>query len=159
MTPATPSTPSVTPRPRRALSVMFGIAILVLAADTISTALALDKLAGHPAVRMLNGLITVHLTLNAGAAFGFGTSCTSVICLFGCGVILAIIVQARLRSLAWTIALGLLLGGSAANLGDRLFRPPGLPACSAAALSTGLTCRMCRGRSTRPTPPSPAPPR
>ena len=32
---------------------------------------------------------------------------------------------ARLRSLAWTIGLGLLLGGAAGNLGDRLFRAPG----------------------------------
>ena len=31
----------------------------------------------------------------------------------------------RLRSLAWTIALGLLLGGAMGNLGDRLFRAPG----------------------------------
>jgi signal peptidase II len=130
MTPAPdppPSTPPARPASGGALSVMFAIAVVVLAADTISTALALDKLAGHPTVRMLNGLITVHLTLNAGAAFGFGTSYTAVICLFGCGVILAIIILAkRLRSVAWTIALGLLLGGSAANLGDRLFRAPGL---------------------------------
>jgi signal peptidase II len=106
---------------------MFGIAVVVLAADTISTALALDKLAGHPTVRLLNGLITVHLTLNAGAAFGVGTSYAAVIGLFGCGVILAIIALAKsLRSRAWTIALGLLLGGAAANLGDRIFRAPGL---------------------------------
>jgi signal peptidase II len=32
---------------------------------------------------------------------------------------------ARLRSLAWTIGLGLLLGGAAGNLADRLFRAPG----------------------------------
>jgi signal peptidase II len=121
------STSSAPPRRGRALPVMFAIAVVVLAADTISTALALDKLAGHPTVRMLNGLITVHTTLNAGAAFGFGTSYTAVICLFGCGVVLAIIILAkRLRSRAWTIALGLLLGGAAANLGDRLFRAPGL---------------------------------
>jgi len=120
-------TPHAPSRPGRALLVMFGIAIVVLAADTISTALALDKLAGHPTVRILSGLITVHPTLNAGAAFGVGTSYTTVICLFGCGVILAIIVLAkRLRSWAWTIALGMLLGGAAANLGDRLFRAPGL---------------------------------
>jgi len=130
MAPSTPPAPTAPPAPPRrghALPVMFGIAVVVLAADTISTALALDKLAGHPTARMLNGLITVHLTLNAGAAFGFGTSYTAVIGLFGCGVILAIIVLAKqLRSRAWTIALGLLLGGAAANLGDRIFRAPGL---------------------------------
>ncbi len=43
-----------------------------------------------------------------------------------CGVIGYIIRTARrLRSLAWTIALGLLLGGAMGNLGDRLFRAPG----------------------------------
>jgi len=43
-----------------------------------------------------------------------------------CGVIAYIIRTARrLRSLAWTIALGLLLGGAMGNLGDRLFRAPG----------------------------------
>jgi signal peptidase II len=30
-----------------------------------------------------------------------------------------------LRSLAWSIALGLLLGGATGNLSDRLFRAPG----------------------------------
>jgi signal peptidase II len=111
----------------QALSVMFGIAVFVLTADTISTTLALDKLAGDPTFRLLNGLITVHLALNAGAAFGFGTSYTAVIGLFVCGIIISIIAMAkRLRSRAWTIALGLLLGGAAGNLGDRLFRAPGM---------------------------------
>lgn len=117
------------PRPGggRALPAMFGIAVIVLAADTISTTLALDKLAGHPTVRLLNGLITVHLTLNAGAAFGFGPSYTTVIALVVCGIIISIVALAkRLRSRAWTIALGLLLGGAMGNLSDRIFRAPGL---------------------------------
>jgi signal peptidase II len=40
-------------------------------------------------------------------------------------VVYVIRMAARLRSLAWTIGLGLLLGGAAGNLGDRLFRAPG----------------------------------
>ena len=49
-----------------------------------------------------------------------------VIALIVCGVIVYIIRTARrLRSLGWTIALGLLLGGAMGNLGDRLFRAPG----------------------------------
>ena len=75
---------------------------------------------------MFHGLITLNLTFNAGAAFGLGTSYTAVIALIVCGVIVAIIRQARqLRSVAWTIALGLLLGGAMGNLGDRLFGSPG----------------------------------
>jgi signal peptidase II len=117
------------PRTRRiwALTVMFCVAAIVLAADAISKQVVLARLPGHPPVRLLHGLITLDLTFNAGAAFGVGTSYTAVIALIVCGVIVYIIRTARrLRSLAWTIALGLLLGGAMGNLGDRLFRAPGL---------------------------------
>ena len=105
---------------------MFCVAAAVLTADAISKAQVLGKLPGHPPVRLLHGLVTLDLTFNAGAAFGVGTSYTAVIALIVCGVIVSIIRTARrLRSLAWTIALGLLLGGAMGNLGDRLFRAPG----------------------------------
>jgi signal peptidase II len=108
------------------LTIMFCVAIVVLTADAISKAQVLARLPGHPPVRLLDGLITLDLTFNAGAAFGVGTSYTAVIALIVCGVIVSIIRTARrLRSLSWTIALGLLLGGALGNLGDRLFRPPG----------------------------------
>jgi len=113
-------------RRMRALTVMLALAAVVLAADAISKALVLDKLPGHPPVRLLGGLLTLDLTFNAGAAFGVGTSYTVVIALIVCGVVVSIIRTARrLRSLAWTIALGMLLGGALGNLGDRLFRAPG----------------------------------
>ena len=87
----------------------------------------LASLPGHPPVRLLHGLITLDLTFNAGAAFGVGTSYTALIAVIVLGVIGYIIRTARrLASLAWTIALGLLLGGAMGNLGDRLFRAPGL---------------------------------
>jgi len=117
------------PRTRRvrALATMIGVAVVVLAADAISKAQVLGRLPGHPPVRLLDGLVTLDLTFNAGAAFGVGTSYTAVIALIVCGVIAYIIRTARrLRSPAWTIALGLLLGGAMGNLGDRLFRAPGL---------------------------------
>ena len=116
------------PRTRRiwALTVMLCVAGIVLAADVISKQQVLARLPGHPPVRLLHGLLTLDLTFNAGAAFGVGTSYTAVIALIVCGVIVYIIRTARrLRSLAWTIALGLLLGGAMGNLGDRLFRAPG----------------------------------
>ena len=105
---------------------MIAVAALVLAADAVSKAIVLDKLPGRPPVRLLGGLITLRLTYNAGAAFGFGTSYTVVIALIACGVVVFLIRTARrLRSIAWSIALGLLLGGAIGNLSDRLFRAPG----------------------------------
>src|SRR5215469_9553341 len=110
----------------RALAVMLVVAALVLTADAISKAIVLDKLPGRPPVRLLGGLITLRLTYNAGAAFGVGTSYTVVIALIACAVIFFIFRTARrLRSIAWSIALGLLLGGALGNLSDRLFRAPG----------------------------------
>jgi signal peptidase II len=113
-------------RRARALLLMFSVATFVVTADAVSKALVLARLREHDPVPLLHGLVTLDLTFNAGAAFGVGTSYTAIIALIVCGVIVYIIRTARrLRSLAWTIGLGLLLGGAIGNLGDRLFRAPG----------------------------------
>jgi signal peptidase II len=105
---------------------MVVVAAVVLIADVVSKTLVLSKLPGRPPVRLLGGLITLRLTYNAGAAFGVGTSYTAVIALIAVGVVVVIIRTARrLRSIAWAVALGLLLGGAVGNLSDRLFRSPG----------------------------------
>ncbi len=113
-------------RRTRTLAVMLGVAAAVVTADAVSKALVLRDLPRRPPVRLLDGLLTLELKLNPGAAFGVGTSYTVVIALIACGVVVYVIrMAARLRSLAWTIGLGLLLGGAAGNLADRLFRAPG----------------------------------
>jgi len=110
----------------RTLAVMLGVAAVVVTADAVSKALVLRDLPRRPPVRLLDGLLTLKLRVNPGAAFGVGTSYTAIIALIACGVIVYVIrMAARLRSLSWTIGLGLLLGGAAGNLGDRLFRAPG----------------------------------
>lgn len=77
-------------------------------------------------VRLLGGLLTLRELRNSGAAFSIGTSVTVVFTLIALGVIVAILRTARrLRSVPWAVTLGLLLGGAAGNLGDRLFRSPG----------------------------------
>ena len=110
----------------RLLAVMLVIAGLVLAGDQVSKALIVNWLPGRPPVRLLDGLITLRLTFNAGAAFSFGTSYTVVIALVAVGTVFVIIrTSRRLRSRGWAVALGLLLGGTAGNLSDRIFRAPG----------------------------------
>jgi signal peptidase II len=119
--------PAGAPRGRaRLVAVMLGVAGFVLAADQVSKALALARLPGHRPVRLLDGLLTLRLTLNAGAAFSFGTSYTAVIALVAVATAVIIIRTARrLRSRGWAVTLGLLLGGTLGNLSDRLFRAPG----------------------------------
>jgi signal peptidase II len=105
---------------------MAAVAAFVFIADVVSKTLVLSKLPGRPPVKLLGGLITLRLTYNAGAAFGVGTSYTAVIALIAVGVVMFIVRTARrLRSIAWSVALGLLLGGAVGNLSDRLFRSPG----------------------------------
>jgi signal peptidase II len=84
------------------------------------------RMADHPPIRLLGGLLTITLTRNGGAAFSIGTSMTIVFTAIAVGVIAYILRTARnLRSIGWAITLGLLLGGATGNLVDRIFRAPG----------------------------------
>ena len=78
-------------------------------------------------VHLLGNVLTLWLTRNPGAAFSVGTGETIVFTVIAFGVVVYIARTARkLYSLGWAIALGLLLGGAMGNLGDRIFRAPGL---------------------------------
>jgi signal peptidase II len=111
-------------RPRR-IGLLVGVAVFVLAADIISKSVVVAKMADHPPIRLLGGLLTLTLTRNGGAAFSIGTSMTIVFSLIALGVIVYILRVARnLHSIGWAITLGLLLGGATGNLVDRIFRAP-----------------------------------
>jgi signal peptidase II len=113
-------------RPRR-VALLIAVALFVVAADVISKAIVVAKMAGHPPIRLLGGALTITLTRNGGAAFSIGTSMTIVFTAIALGVVIYILRTARnLRSIGWAITLGLLLGGAAGNLLDRIFRAPGL---------------------------------
>jgi signal peptidase II len=78
---------------------------------------------------LLGGLLKLTELRNSGAAFSIGASSAVMTVLFSViavGVIIAILrTSRRLRSVPWAVTLGLLLGGAAGNLGDRIFRSPG----------------------------------
>ncbi|HKT00772.1 MAG TPA: signal peptidase II [Rugosimonospora sp.] len=99
---------------------------MVLTADIVTKQLAVAKLTGHQPVRLLGGLLYLDLFRNGGAAFSLGTRLTFVFPL----VTLAVVgwigwLATRLRSVAWAVALGLVLGGALGNFADRVFRAPG----------------------------------
>jgi signal peptidase II len=128
-----------TPRRRGSrLAVVLGVAVFVLVADIISKVIVVATLSDRqclvgnfvpspPPVRLLGGVLTLCESRNPGAAFGIGgTSSTIVFTAIAVGVIIFIVRTARqITSLAWAIALGLLLGGATGNLTDRIFRSPG----------------------------------
>jgi signal peptidase II len=99
----------------------------VLIADQATKMWAVDSLDPLRRPSFFGGFLTLHVVRNPGAAFSFATGTTWVFTLVALAVVAAIIrIARRLRSWIWTAALGLLLGGALGNLGDRLFREPGV---------------------------------
>jgi len=105
--------------------VLVATAILVLALDLISKVLVVAKLIDRPPVKLPGDFIWLVHARNPGAAFSFAEGATVVFTAVAAIVIVVIVRTAsKLRSTAWAISLGLVLGGAAGNLVDRLFRSP-----------------------------------
>jgi signal peptidase II len=125
------------PRPARRVGLLLAVAVAVLAADIASKAIVTATLSGrscsageHSAsapVWLLGGFLKLCESRNPGAAFSIGgPSETIVFTAIAVGVVIFIVrASRRINSLAWAVALGLLLGGATGNLADRIFRAPG----------------------------------
>lgn len=108
------------------MPLLIGVPLVILALDIITKRIAVAELSDGSVVSLAGGLLKLNLVYNPGAAFGIGTGYTLVLSLLAIGVVTVVIVMARkLRSTAWAVALGLLLGGALGNLTDRIFREPG----------------------------------
>jgi signal peptidase II len=105
--------------------VLVGTAVLVLALDLVSKVLVVAELMHRPPVKLPGGFLWLVHARNPGAAFSFAEGATVVFTAVAAIVIVVIVRTAsKLRSTAWAISLGLVLGGAAGNLVDRLFRSP-----------------------------------
>ncbi|WP_424445603.1 signal peptidase II [Microbacterium sp. CH-015] len=126
MEPRTNRRTTLLSRPAAGIIVVI-LAALVLAADQFSKHLALTNLPYQEPVEVWGQFLQFYLTRNPGAAFSFGEEVTWVFTLVLAAAAVTIIVLAvtRIRSRAWAIVLGLLLGGILGNLTDRLLRDPG----------------------------------
>ena len=113
--------------PRRSLRWLFPLtALIAYAVDLGTKTWAVDALSGGRDRALIGDLLTLHLTFNPGAAFSTGTEYTVLLtCLAIVAVCLVLVFSVRVRSGLWAVAFGLLLGGVAGNLTDRLFREPG----------------------------------
>lgn len=107
--------------------VFFGLVAVVVALDATTKQLAMDHLVGGETRRFIGSFLQLTLLRNPGMAFSQATNLTWLLSLIVIGVsIVVVVVSRRCRSLPWTIALGLILGGALGNLADRLFRDPGV---------------------------------
>ncbi len=103
--------------------------MLVLAADQLAKNAAIANLPSERVVPVLGDFLQFYLVRNPGAAFSLGEGVTWVFTI-ALAVVACVIVYLgvrRVRSRAWAIVLGLLLGGVLGNLTDRLIREPGFP--------------------------------
>jgi signal peptidase II len=105
---------------------VVALAALVVVADQLSKLWAVSALTGGTTVAVVGDLIQFRLTYNSGAAFSTAAGLTWLLTLVtGAAVVAISVAAARVRSRAWTLALGLLLGGATTHLLDRLLREPG----------------------------------
>jgi signal peptidase II len=113
-------------RPRWAVLVILGIAAVVIyVADQLSKLWVTTTLTEGVPTPVLGDFLVFVFVRNPGAAFSFATGATWVFSVLALGVVVAIVINARkIRSLAWAVVFGLLLGGTLGNLTDRLVREP-----------------------------------
>ena len=113
------------PRARRRLGLFVLVASLVYAVDVVTKIVAVEVLTGQPPVQVVGELLQLRLTRNPGAAFSLGTSATLALSLVSIAVIVIVgWLARRVGTPLWATALGLLIGGAAGNLTDRVFRAP-----------------------------------
>ena len=102
------------------------VAVGIYLVDQGAKALVLANLAEYERVPVLGELLQFYLVKNAGAAFSIGSGTTWIFAIIATAVVVFIVIFAhRIRSLGWAVLFGLLLGGNAGNLTDRLTREPG----------------------------------
>ncbi|MFL6129798.1 MAG: signal peptidase II [Mycobacteriales bacterium] len=101
-------------------------AIGLLLADLVTKVVVVARLMGRAPVKLPGHFLWLTHARNPGAAFSFAEGATVLFTVVAVVVVVVIVRTAtRLRSVAWAVSLGLVLGGAAGNLVDRLFRSPG----------------------------------
>jgi signal peptidase II len=112
----------MTSKASRSTAITVAVAALVLAADQLTKAWAVDALDNGHDIDVV-WTLRFHLTFNGGMAFSQGRGLGPVI-----GVVAVVVVAVLLVSLRRTgsvvasVAVGLVVGGAAGNIFDRLFR-------------------------------------
>lgn len=120
-----PSDPVTGHRSTRRLRGLFGIVALTAYLLDLGTKQWALGVLHDGDIPVLGDWFSLHLTFNPGAAFSTGTRFTVVFTFLAVVAVLVVLwLSRRLGSPLWAVGLGLLLGGVAGNLTDRLVRDP-----------------------------------
>lgn len=103
------------------------VAAAGIAVDVVTKVVVVARLDPLRPVRLLDGLLTLRLIRNPGAAFSLGERFTFVFAILSSLVLAFVVVRLvpRIGHPGWSVALGLLCAGVGGNLTDRLLRAPG----------------------------------
>jgi signal peptidase II len=108
------------------MALLLAVAFAVLAVDLATKLAAVARLVDGEVVEVVDGVLSLRLVRNPGAAFGVAQGLTIALTVIAVVVVLVILrIAQRLRSPGWAVGLGMVLGGAIGNLVDRLFREPG----------------------------------
>lgn len=111
---------------RRLFWFTLAVGAFVVLVDQGTKLWAETALADGRTIPVIGDLIRFVLVYNPGAAFSIGTEFTWVLAVLAAAAVVGIAWFAwSVRSVGWMVALGLVLGGAATHLADRLFRDPG----------------------------------
>ncbi|KQM16871.1 hypothetical protein ASF83_02895 [Plantibacter sp. Leaf171] len=101
------------------------VAVVAYSADQFTKFLVTTNLTVGESVPVLGQALVLYFVKNSGAAFSLGAGYTWIFSILAAVVVVVIVWFARrIRSRAWAIVFGLLLGGVLGNLTDRLLREP-----------------------------------
>lgn len=110
----------------RALVALVLVALVAYGFDQLTKYLVVKNMVEGNQVDAIGQILQFHFVKNSGAAFSLASGSTWVFSIAASAVTVFIVLFARrIRSLGWAVLFGMLLGGTAGNLTDRLFREPG----------------------------------
>lgn len=109
----------------RIIAALAFVAVTAYVLDQVSKHLVTTRLVEGESVDVIGEFFQLHFVRNPGAAFSLASGTTWIFSIAASAVVVAIVVFARrIRSRAWAVMLGMLLGGTLGNLTDRLTREP-----------------------------------
>lgn len=113
--------------PHRAWWIALIPMVIAYLADLWSKEAVLANMQEGDRISVIDPLLTWHFIRNPGAAFSIGTDYTWIFTIIQAAGLLIVcyLIIRRARTLPWLMLLGMLGGGIAGNLTDRLFREPG----------------------------------
>ena len=111
----------------RARTLLFlGIGVFLVFLDQLTKEVAIASLADGSVIPVIGDILKFRLAYNDAAAFSLGVGQTWVLAIIAsCAVLALLWFGPRAKNITWTIIAGLVLGGAAGNLVDRLTRAPG----------------------------------